>query len=154
MTDADLPTDKRYGDIRILSRPSIEALAEPQEPCAVISITNTDADKANLRRLRNVQGVLRIAFDENDFGPAHARRIWEFVRSCDGEMQTYLIHSMADRVRSASVAAGLALLRGGGWDEVNEIFTNYDAEKGIYQAMRDTYSAVFTPQAEVAISKG
>ena len=154
MTDADLPTDKRYGDIRILSRPSIEALAEPQEPCAVISITNTDADKAKLRRLRNVQGVLRIAFDENDFGPAHARRIWEFVRSCDGEMHNYLIHPMADRVRSASVAAGLTLPRGGGWDEVKEIFTNYDAEKGIYQVMRETYSAVFKPQAEVAVSKG
>jgi len=154
VTDADLPTDKRYGDIRILSRPAIKALAEPQKPCAVISITNTDADKAKLRRLRNVQGVLRISFDENDFGPAHARRIWEFVRSCDGEMQTYLIHLMADRTRSASVAAGLTLPRGGGWDEVKEIFTNYDAEKGIYQVMRDTYSAVFKPQAEVAISKG
>lgn len=138
MTDADLPTDKHHGDVRILSRPAIKALAEPQKPCAVISITNADADKANLRRLRNVQGVLRIAFDENDFGPAHARRIWEFVRSCDGEMQTYLIHSMGGRVRSVSVAAGLALLREGGWDEVKEIFTNYDAEKGIYQAMPDT----------------
>lgn len=68
MTNADLPTDKRHCDILILSRPAIEALAEPQKPCAVISITNTDVDKVNLRRLRNVQDVLRIAFNEITLG--------------------------------------------------------------------------------------
>ena len=137
-------------DIRIFSRQAIEALAEPKEPYAVISITNTEADKANLRHLRNTRGVLRIAFDEDDFRPAHARRIWEFIRTFDGEVQTYLVHCMASRVRSASIAAGLALLRGRGMDEVEEIFAHYDPTEGIYQVMRDTYSVVFTPHADAA----
>ena len=61
---------------------------------------------------------------------------------------------MTGRVRSASVAAGLALFRRRGLYEVKEIFARYDPKKGIYRTMRDTYPAVFTPQTAVVRDKG
>ena len=142
--------------ISIHSRGEIEAMARPSGPFCVISITDSPADPADLRGLSRSTGVLRLAFPEDGFTPGHARGIWEFVKEQDGRAlpgggQTYLVHCVAGRVRSASVVCGLARFRGGGAGEVERIFEERDPRDDIYDTLCRAYAAVFPPAEEAAL---
>ena len=142
--------------IAVHSRRQIEALEPPTGPYCVISITDSPRDRADLGWLRGAAGVLRLAFPEDGFTPGHARGIWEFVKEQDGRAlpgggQTYLVHCVAGRVRSASVACGLAHFRGGGTEEVERIFEERDPRDDIYDTLCRAYAAVFPPACEAAL---
>ena len=142
--------------IAVHSRRQIEALEPPAGPYCIISITGSPRDRADLGRLRGAAGVLRLAFPEDGFTPGHARGIWEFVKEQDGRAlpgggQTYLVHCVAGRVRSASVACGLAHFRGGGTEEVERIFEERDPRDDIYDTLCRAYAAVFPPACEAAL---
>ncbi|MFW5920791.1 MAG: hypothetical protein ACOCUS_03035, partial [Polyangiales bacterium] len=87
----------------VYSRPAIERLEPCSAPHAIISITTTDSDVANLPECDQTKGVLRLSFpdmvepctgwdDSRLFDRNDAERIRAFIEELEPEIDRLLVH--------------------------------------------------------------
>jgi len=131
--------------IEVTDRESIEHGLQVGAAFVVISIRDTDQDKARIPEMPGLLGVLYLAFDDNEplpnlplplgvrlMTPGQAKDIWAFVRRHEAGIEAVVVHCEAGLSRSPAVAAALA--KAYGQDE-SRYFRKYMPNQYVYRTM-------------------
>lgn len=131
------------------SRPAVERALPPEEPHAVISITTTADDVAQLPDATSRLGVLRLSFPDADvavadvtadrlFGAEHADRIWDFLDAHRDAITCLVLHCDAGMSRSPGVAAAIARVLHG---DDTFFFRRYHPNMRVYRTLLERHHA-------------
>ena len=138
--------------IKVLSRAQAEQL-NPQEKCAIISITDFESDIVKFEYNNNIKGVLRLHFlDEDDmsyvrnknkdthrlFSTGDAIKILNFVDEMIDKIDVLYIHCLAGWSRSPAIAAAICDIYGIETD--TRWFFQYSPNVFVYRKLMNAYT--------------
>ncbi len=145
--------------IVVKSRRDTELMRAYSRPWAAISITDTDAPDAQIRKANRV-GLLRLKFDDitsptppwTAFAPEDARRILEFAAKVWPNADVLHVHCEAGISRSAGVAAALSQIYFG--DDAKFFLPPYRPNTLVYNAILNATSPVIGTPSNVRLPHG
>ena len=138
--------------IKVLSRAQAEQL-NPQEKCAIISITDFESDIVKFEYNNNIKGVLRLHFlDEDDmsyvrnkskdthrlFSTGDAIKILKFVDEMLDKIEVLYIHCFAGWSRSPAIAAALCDIYE--LETTTRWFFQYSPNVFVYRKLMNAYT--------------
>ena len=138
--------------VKVLNRKQAEQL-NPQEKCAIISITDFESDIVKFEYNNNIKGVLRLHFlDEDDlsyvrnkskdthklFSTWDAIKILNFVDEMIDKIDVLYIHCLAGWSRSPAIAAAICDIYGIETD-INWFF-QYSPNTFVYKKLMNAYT--------------
>lgn len=114
------------------------------EDCVIISITDTLSPDNEFADNRHIKGILRLKFDDCDFGEKNCIqktdgvKIIDFVNNNINNIQKIIVHCEAGVSRSAGVCAALMFIING---SDNPIFDSYQycPNMSCYRTVLETY---------------
>jgi predicted protein tyrosine phosphatase len=128
----------------VVGRDEIERGVVVREPYAVISISDPGTRKPQIRKSILFRVALFLKFHDAEdeihpdivlMKPAHAKRIWRFVREHQDKIGTLVVQCEQGASRSPAVAAAICRTLG---DDDSRFFEEYVPNRYVYTLLLET----------------